>query len=207
MKWVELFEAAGLLLVLVNPFLLSIYLLDLIRRLDRKTFRGVLVRASLIATSVFVLFAWMGDKIFLEVLHVRFASFLIFGGVVFLLIALRFVFQGPKGIEEIRGEPEHLAGSVAMPFLIGPGTVSASVIIGARLPALPAAAAIALAMAIAVVLLLVFKRLYDWASVRREALVQRYVEIVGRLVALVVGSYAIEMILLGVERWLHDLPR
>lgn len=32
----------------------------------------------------------------------------------------------------LRGKAEHLAGSVAMPFMIGPGTVNASVIIGTK---------------------------------------------------------------------------
>jgi small neutral amino acid transporter SnatA (MarC family) len=201
MNWNEMVEAAGLLFVLVNPFLLSIYLLDLIRRLDRKTFRSVLIRGSLIATGVFVVFSWMGDRVFSDVLHVRFAAFLIFGGIVFLLIALRFVFHGPESISEIRGDPAHLAGSVAMPFLIGPGTVSASIIVGARLPMVQAAVAIVVAMAAAIGSLLAFKIVHDWVSARRVDLVERYVEVVGRLVALLIGSIAVEMILMGVEKW------
>jgi hypothetical protein len=71
LRWTELVEAAGLLFVLVNPFLLSIYLLELIRGLDRKTFRGVLVRASCIATAVFVICGLMGDRLFRDVLRLR----------------------------------------------------------------------------------------------------------------------------------------
>ncbi|MDY7093006.1 MAG: MarC family protein [Acidobacteriota bacterium] len=205
MNWNELIEAAGLLFVLVNPFLLSIYLLGLIRRLNRKTFQSVLIRGSLIATAVFIAFSWMGDRVFNDVLHVRFAAFLIFGGVVFLLIALRFVFHGPESISEIRGDAKHLAGSVAMPFLIGPGTVSASILVGARLPMLPAALAIVLAMTAAIGSLLAFKVLHDWVSVRRVDLVERYVEVVGRLVALLIGSIAVEMLLQGVEKWWQSL--
>jgi small neutral amino acid transporter SnatA (MarC family) len=33
--------------------------------------------------------------------------------------------------------------------------------------------------------------------------VQRYVEVAGRVMALVVGTFAIEMIMQGVQAWLH----
>lgn len=205
MEWMSVIEAGGLLFVLVNPFLLSIYLMELIRGLERRVFRAVLVRASLIATSVFVLFGGLGDRVFTDVLRIQFASFLIFGGLIFLLMAIRFVFQGQSGLVELRGSPSHIAGAVAMPFLIGPGTVSASVIIGAQLPLLQAAAAIVAAMVVGMVSLYVLKIVHDWVSSRRAELVERYVEIVGRLVSLLIGSIAVDMILRGVERWLVEL--
>ena len=33
----------------------------------------------------------------------------------------------------MRGAPEHLAGTIAMPFMIGPGTISAAVVTGMAL--------------------------------------------------------------------------
>ena len=83
-----------LLFMLLNPFLLSIYLLDLIEQLDRTTFRRALVRGMLISFVVFAVFAVAGDAIFSRVLQVRFAAFLMFGGLVFLVIAIRFVLVG-----------------------------------------------------------------------------------------------------------------
>lgn len=193
---------ASLLLVLLNPFLLSIYLLDLIRNLSRRRFAGVMLRASVIAGSVFAGFALLGDRAFTEILHTRFEAFLIFGGIVFLLVGLQFVFRGPQAMAGLRGNAAYLEGSVAMPFLIGPGTVSASVLIGARLPAGPAVAAVAVAMAIAAAALIGFKCFHDWAKKRNEELVERYIEIMGRMISLLIGTIAVEMILLGIERWL-----
>ena len=46
------------------------------------------------------------------------------------MIGYRYVFQGADTIGEMRGAPEHLAGTVAMPFMIGPGTISAAVVTG-----------------------------------------------------------------------------
>ena len=127
-----------LLFALLNPFLMSIYLLDLIHDLDGRVFARVLIRGSLIATTVFALFAWGGDAIFSQYLQVSFASFQVFGGVVFLIIGVRFVFEGVQTMRSLRGPAEHIAGSIAMPFMIGPGTLSASVVIGARHPVAPA---------------------------------------------------------------------
>lgn len=127
---IDLIRSTALLLVLLNPFLLIIYLIDVVQKLDRQQFGRILVRAGLIATAVFCLFAVLGDAVFSDVIQADFGSFQIFGGVVFLIIGLQFVFRGPTAIKVLRGESEHLAGAIAMPILIGPGTISASVIIG-----------------------------------------------------------------------------
>ena len=195
-------ESAVLLFVLLNPFLLCIYLLDLIQELNVRRFGRVLMRASVISGVVFVAFAWAGDAIFSRVLQVRFCAFQIFGGIVFLVIAIRFVMVGSRAISSLRGSAEHLAGSIAMPFMIGPATVSASVLAGTRLPMALAALAVAAALSVTVLTVLVLKALHDLVRTRDERLVERYVEIVGRISALVIGTIAIEMVLQGIDSWL-----
>jgi multiple antibiotic resistance protein len=89
-----------------------------------------------------------------------------------------------------------------MPFMIGPGTVSASVLAGGRLPAWQAAGAITIALILVVVSILAFKWLHDFVKQRNERLVERYLEVTGRMMALVIGTFAVEMILQGIETWL-----
>jgi small neutral amino acid transporter SnatA (MarC family) len=197
-------RSATLLLVLLNPFLLSVYLLDVFRRLDATTFTAVMLRGAAISMAVFLLFGWLGEDVFRDVLQVRFASFLVFGGVIFLIVGVRFVFQGPEAVELLRGEPEHVAGSVAMPFMIGPGTIYASIHTGYRLAFPDAAIAIVSAVLVTVVVVIVLKRVYDWVKERNEALVSRYVDLCGRISALVIGTFAVEMIFLGIEQWLKS---
>lgn len=197
----EFIRSASLLLVLLNPFLLSVYLLELVRTLDGPRFARVMLRATLIATAVFVAVAWLGERLFTDLLQVRFASFLLFGGVVFLLVGIRFVLEGPGALNGLRGDPRHLEGSIALPFLIGPGTVSASILAGARLGPLRAAGAITSATLVAAVAMILLKLLHDVVRERNEILVERYVDIVGRVMSLVIGTYAIEMILQGLEQW------
>lgn len=197
-------SSALLLLALLNPFLMSIYLLDLITDLPRAVFVRVLARAALISAAVFSLFAWGGDTIFSDVLQVRFASFQVFGGVIFLAIGVRFVFKGADAMRSIRGQPEHLAGSIAMPFMIGPGTVSASVVVGARLPVLDAVLVIFATLAITVALVAAIKLLHDVLKEKNARLVDRYIEVVGRVSALLIGTFAVEMIFEGIGSWLED---
>jgi multiple antibiotic resistance protein len=197
----DLIKSAILMFVLLNPFLVIIYLVDMVEKLDRKQFARVLIHGSLIATAVFCSFAVLGDVIFVSVVQAEFASFQIFGGVVFLLIGLRFVFRGPSAIEALRGEAKGLAGAIAMPVLIGPGTISASVVIGKRHEALYACATIIVAVAISVMIMLALKVVHDIVRPHSEPVIKRYIEVAGRITALYVGTVAVEMIMQGLRTW------
>jgi small neutral amino acid transporter SnatA (MarC family) len=117
---------------------------------------------------------------------------------------VRFVFSGADAMRAVRGQPEHIAGSIAMPFMIGPGTVSASVVVGARLPVPDAVLVIFATLAVTVALVAAIKLAHDRLKAKNARLVDRYIEIVGRLSALLIGTFAVEMIFEGVGAWLED---
>ncbi|MGE0592284.1 MAG: MarC family protein [Vicinamibacterales bacterium] len=197
----DFLQSTGLLFVLLNPFLVIIYLVDVVQKLPREQFRRVLFRAGLIAGAVFCGFALLGDAIFSSLLQADFASFQIFGGIVFLLIGIQFVFQGPTAITILRGESEHIAGAIAMPVLIGPGTISASVVIGQRHEPLLACVAVLLAVVASLCTMAALKSLHDVVRPHRERLIQRYIEVAGRITALFVGTVAIDMLMQGLRAW------
>lgn len=202
----ELFRSFALMLVLLNPFLVIVYLVDVVAKLERGQFLRVLNRAGWIAGIVFCVFAWLGDAVFKTLMQANFASFQIFGGVVFLIIGLQFVFQGPHAIEMLRGESRHLAGSIAMPVLIGPGTISASIIIGERHSTVLACGVILVAVGVSIFTMVALKALHDWVKPRNEPLVDRYISIAGRITALFVGTIAVEMIMNGALHWAAKFP-
>ena len=101
----------------------------------------------------------------------------------------------------VRGQPEHLAGSIAMPFMIGPGTVSASVVVGTRLPMPGAIAVIIATLALTVAFVTALKVAHDYLKERNARLIDRYVEVVGRLSALLIGTFSVEMIFEGLGSW------
>ena len=198
----ELIKSSALLFVLLNPFLLIIYLVDVVQKLDRMQFTTILIRAGVIAGCIFSCFAILGDNIFSKIMQAEFASFEIFGGVILLLIGIQFVFRGPGAIEMLRGESEHLAGAIAMPILVGPGTISVSVIIGERLNPISACIAVWAAILLSIVIMLALKWMHDFVRPRQEPLIERYIQIAGRITALFVGTVSIEMIMKGIQNWL-----
>lgn len=199
--FVEISKSALLLFMLLNPFLMIVYLMDVVKELDSGVFASVLYRAGIVSAIVFSIFAMTGEAFFQHVLQARFESLQIFGGIVFLIIGLQFVFTGKTAIVQLRGEAKRLFGVITMPLMIGPGSISASILIGSKLNSIQSVAAILLAVSLSVLTLLLLKRLHDYVIPRREPLVERYVEIMGRVTALVVGTFAIEMIMRGLQAW------
>lgn len=112
----DFLRSSALLLLLLNPFLVIVYLIDVMHKLDWRQFRHVLLRAGIIAVSIFCGFAILGDAVFSDIVQVEFASFQIFGGIIFLLIGLQFVFKGPMAIEMLRGESEYLVSALPYRF-------------------------------------------------------------------------------------------
>jgi len=197
------FKFTTFLLVLLNPFLVIVYLVDVMDVLSFKKFRNVLLRAGFISLLAFWLFALMGDIIFKTFIKAEFASFQIFGGVVFLIIGIQFVFKGKSAIEGLRGESQHIAGAIAMPILIGPGTLSYCVIVGKKLDPIPAMVAVFIAVFSCIAIMVLFKKVYDTIHAKKEDLLQRYFEIAGRVTAIIIGTISIDMIMQGIKYWIN----
>ncbi len=192
-----------LIFILLNPFIMSIYLIDLIKGVSVGVFSRLMIRAGLISYVVYVLFAWLGEMIFDSVLQIRFPAFMIFGGITFLIIGVRLILGIGPPMDSIKPESREVVGAIAMPFMVGPGTISASVIAGTELGLLNASLAIGLGLGSAIGAMILFKRVHDFLRTRHERYMERYVEIAGRITALFTGSFAVDMILRGIERWLN----
>lgn len=194
-----------LLLVILNPFALSVYLFEVLAAHSMRVIAKMLTRALLIAGLVLGTFAVGGERLFTDVLQVRFFAFQIFGGIVFLIIGLKFILEGASTVTLLRGEPAQLAGAVAMPFLIGPGTISASALAGAKHDSVIGTVVVMCSLAATGLTLLLLKVFFDRLKDRNAALLERYAEIAGRVSGFMAGSISIEMIASGTETWLTAL--
>lgn len=192
-------ESFMLLFVLLNPFIMTVYLNSLIEKMTFSTFARQIVRAALISTVVYCLFAWAGDRMFEEVMQVRFGSFQIFGGITFLIIGIRLTLGAGPPVEALDPEKKQVSGAIVMPFMVGPGTLSASILAGSRLPMDQAFLAISLAVGASITATLLIKIIHDLVTKRNERIMEKYTEVAGRVVALFTGSFAVEMIVTGVE--------
>ncbi len=195
-------KSVGLLLVLLNPFLIIVYLIDIVKKKSERVFLKILIRAGIISFVVFSLFALLGDSIFADVFNASFASFQIFGGIVFLLTGIQFIFKGGASIETLRGESKHVAGAIAMPIFIGPGTISYSVLIGEQLDKFSSVLAVAITIALCVSIIFLLKVLHDKIQPKKEELIEQYIDIAGRIIAFLLGTVSIELIMTGAQFWL-----
>jgi len=174
----------------------------MVKELAIKPFAQIVINAGLVASVVYSLFAILGDAIFGDIVQAEFASFQIFGGVILFIIGLQFVFRGPMSMTMLKSKSGYSVGAVAMPVLIGPGTISASLVIGKRHDQLEAIAVIFSSVALAIIVVIVLKSLHDFVLPRNEPLINRYIEITGRISALYVGTVAVEMIMKGLGAWI-----
>ncbi|MBA2117557.1 MarC family protein [Bremerella alba] len=198
----ELIDSTTLLLVLLNPFLLCIYLLDLIQGLDTQGFARTMIRAGLMSAAIYFGFAVVGDTVFTTIFKVRYESFLMFGGIVFLLVSIRLVMNGSNALKSLRGEEPHGAEGTALPFMLGPGTISASIVTGAKVSIPEAAGAIFFAVFVCVLSIIFLKWIHDIIRKRHEKIMERYLDTIGRIMALLTGTIAVDMILNGLGQWL-----
>jgi small neutral amino acid transporter SnatA (MarC family) len=53
-----------------------------------------------------------------------------------------------------------------------------------------------------VVLMLLLKEVHDYVRPRSAQLIQRYVEVAGRITALYVGTISVDMIMQGLRTWI-----
>lgn len=198
-------KSALLIFILLNPFILSVYLNQLIDELPLREFTGHMIRAGIISLAVFLLFAWAGESVFEDVMQVSFAAFLVFGGITFLVVGIRLILGARQPISALDPGSTEISGAIAMPFIVGPGTISAAVFAGSSLPMPQAMLAVSIGLGLAIAAILVIKWLHDFVRTRNERLLARYTEVAGRVTALFTGTFAIELIFTGVERWLAAL--
>lgn len=192
-----------LMLMLLNPFLLVVYLTDIMRNKSDRYFARLMFSSGLISITVFSLFAAVGDYIFRTVLQAEMASFQIFGGIIFLIIALKFVFNSESAMDSLRADSKHLSTNIAMPIMVGPGTIGVSIMAGERLELKMAILAVVVSVTISITIIVLLKKLFDVIARKRESLIEQYIAVSGKVTALILGTYSIDMIMAGLKIWLN----
>ncbi|MFO8077340.1 MAG: MarC family protein [Thermoplasmatota archaeon] len=115
-------------IVMMNPFALFLYLNPVMKELKNEDFLFVLTKASIISYAIILFFILTGDLIFNYLFQIEFNSFRIFGGIVIFSFAYFYIVQGKKALIQLRGNLDDLAAEIAMPFMVGAGTISLAII-------------------------------------------------------------------------------
>ncbi len=185
-------------LAILNPFAMCLYLAAVIDELQWREFLRVMLSACLIALIAFTVFALTGDRL-LNFLGVRAEAARVFGGVIFFVVGYKYATTGFRAAEFLRGSVEELPSAIAMPFMIGAGTITQSILMSRRHGDLAAIAAIAVAIVVTLMAVVVFKLLREHMRRRRERLFERYVNILARANGLIIGAISAEMIVAGIH--------
>ena len=129
---IELFTSAFItLLVIIDPPGCAPIFASLTRGTDAAHRRRMAVRSSVVAWSILIFFALLGEAM-LDKLGIELASFRLAGGIMLFIIALEMVFEKrterrEERAKEIEGTPEAEDISVfpmAIPMIAGPGSIA-----------------------------------------------------------------------------------
>lgn len=186
-------------LVLINPIVTFIYLQPVIRRLEHQNLRAVIAQGSYVAFIVFWIFSLFGNAFFKDVLQIHFDSFRIFGGLIIAYFAFAMIAQGRTSLITYDEDHSSIANQVAMPLLIGAGTISLSIIIGQRYNPLMSAIILAIVLLVnylAIILLIAFRTsILNYFKKDFD----NYMEAILRLFAFFAGAIGIDMIVTGIQ--------
>lgn len=189
-------------LVLLNPFALFLYLLPIMKELDNKTFNRVLLKASFISLAVFVFFLLSGDFLIKDVFRINFDSFRIFGGIIIFTFAYLFIIKGEKALIKIRGDIDELASEIALPFMVGAGTISLSILTGLSQPKINGFIILISTLTINFFIIIFLKKVREHIDKKKLRLVfDHNMEILLRITGFFVGAIGINMIVLGISQF------
>ena len=197
----EIFSAAVLLLLVVDPFgNVPIVIAALANVRPERRVRVVLRECA--AAFVILLVFMLGGRTFLQWMQLSEVSLAIAGGIILFLIALRMVFHHPEGVFGDPPGAEPFVVPLAIPAIAGPSALATVMLMVSRDPShrLAWIVALTIAMAITTVVLLAAYRL-------QRALGERGMIAVERLMGLVLTALAVQMLLDGVRTYAITLGR
>ncbi len=187
-------------LVMLNPFAIFVYVKNVREELPDSDYYSVLLKANIISFIVYVFFAAFGALLFNKVFNIDFESFRIFGGIVLLSLALVIIIQGRRSVVTLKGSLDDIASEVAIPFMVGPGTISVSIIIGNEFNLVSSVLIIAVAMAISLAIVFILsimrKRLLNQSS--RKAFDKKLGTYL-RLNGFFIGAIGVNMVITGIN--------
>jgi MarC family membrane protein len=201
MPFAEIFSAAVLLLLVIDPFgNVPIVVAALANVAPARRTRVVL--RECFAAYVILLAFMFGGHAFLQWLQLSEVSLAIAGGIILFLIALRMVFRHPEGVFGDPPGAEPFLVPLAIPSIAGPSALATVMLMVSRDPSHRLAWTLALtaAMIVATIVLLGAYRL-------QRVLGERGMLAVERLMGLVLTALAVQMLLDGVRTFVTELAR
>lgn len=187
-------------LVMLNPFALFLYLEPIRKDLSHKDFIVVIFKASIISFTVCLAFFFLGDVVFRNVFQINFESFRIFGGIIIFSYAYLFIVKGQKALIMIKENLDDLASEIALPFMVGAGSISLSILLSQEQSYAMGTLSLVIIFLLNFATLFVLKKLRDSVEGRKfKKAFDKNMEVLLRLNGFFIGAIGIDMVLNGIK--------
>lgn len=187
-------------LVMLNPFALFLYLKPVMKDLSDTDFRTVFIKASVISFSIFLVFLLFGDLVFRSVFRINFESFRIFGGIILFSLAYIFIVQGNKAFIKIKSDLHDLASEIALPFMVGSGTISLTILMAEELKLWQGVVSLMIIMVINYAMVMGLKLIRgSMTSKRIQTAFDKNMELLLRINGFFIGAIGVDMVITGIN--------
>jgi len=199
MDTMDTFSAAVMLFLIMDPLGNLPIFASILRHIEPKKRRRVLIRELLFALAIMMLFLFAGEAI-LNFLNLRSESVSIAGGIILFLIAIRMIFPQPGGVVGLAAGEEPFIVPMAIPLMAGPSVLAALILLahtdGTRM--MDWTVALLAAWGLSAIILLFYK-------VFTKVLGEKGLTAVERLMGMVLVMISVQMFLDGIASYMKAL--
>ena len=192
----EILSAAAMLFLIMDPVGNLPIFVSILKQVDPKRRRKVLIRELLIALFIMLLFLYTGSAL-LSFLHLKQEAVSIAGGIILFLIAIRMIFPPEGGVVGLAAGEEPLIVPLAVPLVAGPSILAALLLLANQEPGRMLDWTLALLAAwVPSVLILLFSERFH------KLLGERGLTAMERLMGMILVMISVQMFLDGIADYL-----
>ncbi|MBL4829101.1 MAG: YhgN family NAAT transporter [Aliivibrio sp.] len=191
----DVISAAVTLFLIMDPLGNLPIILSILKHLDPKRRRIVLVRELFFALIILLVFLFSGQKL-LDFLHVSTETVSISGGVILFIIAIKMIFPQPGGVTGLAAGEEPFLVPMAIPMIAGPSVLAALLLLSNHEPnrMLDLSLAVILAWSATFIILMFYNFFH-------KLLGDKGLKAIERLMGLLLVMIAIQMFLDGLREY------
>ncbi len=126
----SIISTAIVLMFVIDPFGAVPVILSILKDVDIKRRRRIIIREMIFGLGILMLFLF-GGELFLNIFHLETEAVRIAGAVIFFVIGIKMIFPGEEGSSGLYGaSKEPFMVPIAMPLIAGPSTLATLLVLG-----------------------------------------------------------------------------
>ncbi|MGF1911627.1 YhgN family NAAT transporter [Vibrio kasasachensis] len=129
----DIISAATLLFLIMDPLGNLPIVLSILKHLEPKRRRIILIRELFFALAILLLFLFAGKSI-MAFLHVQPETLSISGGIILFIIAIKMIFPSAGSVTGLAAGEEPFIVPMAIPMLAGPSVIAAILLLSTQHP-------------------------------------------------------------------------